>query len=56
LFLDEPFEAIDPVTAKIMRDLLPSLFALPCSRYRAARPAIRQSTTRPECPGSTGSP
>ena len=25
LFLDEPFEAIDPVTAKIMRDLLQSV-------------------------------
>jgi ABC-2 type transport system ATP-binding protein len=25
LFLDEPFEAIDPVTAKIMRDLLQSI-------------------------------
>src|SRR5215471_3434881 len=28
LFLDEPFEAIDPVTAKIMRDLLQS-----CARH-----------------------
>src|SRR5262249_25513149 len=25
LFLDEPFEAVDPVTAKIMRDLLQSV-------------------------------
>jgi ABC-2 type transport system ATP-binding protein len=25
LFLDEPFEAIDPVTSKIMRDLLQSI-------------------------------
>jgi ABC-2 type transport system ATP-binding protein len=25
LFLDEPFEAIDPVTSKVMRDLLLSV-------------------------------
>jgi ABC-2 type transport system ATP-binding protein len=28
IFMDEPFEAIDPVTAKIMRDLLQS-----CARH-----------------------